>query len=663
MHTPVTAAAPPSTEVDDRLLVRRYVEQRDETAFAELVRRHARLVLGVCRRVLRHDQDLEDAFQATFLVLARDAGRLRKRESLACWLHGVAYRTALRTIAGRHRRLSLLEDVAMPEDRSSLEELVLRHERQALDRELQSLSEKYRAPLVLHYLEGLSVPRIARKLGLSVSAVEGRLKRGRGELRLRLARHGLGLSVALAALQLVPRELPAAELASLIDSSVRAGLSYSAGESAGPLYSPEVARLAGQEITIMSTGSTLTVAAALLAPLTLILSGHGGSADSNAAMLRMGDRAPVVATMGEAAGIPVEMTIAQLTEPPAEPPAEPPVRVEAQSAEEATDDGPQVDPLTAGSRNMNRSPWSSGSDAKPSAESLIESQLSVPTTVEFVETPLADAVMFLSDRHGISIVLDESSLADHGIGTDVPITVSLNGVRLESALNRMLRPLSLDYAVRDEVLEITTVGTAHELLTPRIYPVPADFGMEPSALQDTLMRSVPDLNWFDVDGEGGTIQPIPHGLLITQTFRGHRLVRDLLDELRRHLAAGVGPVYGEAGLMDGTAGLYYKEPAGNSSTVRQQGSSPKSSQPDSAEQTHIIELDQKFMDQYGDVLTQIAEDYVSRATLIPHGVVIRCDESTLRDVRAALERLQVHAQKYPQRSDPHGFGSGGGGFF
>ena len=152
----------------DAELLRRFVRLKDETAFAEMVRRYSRLVIGVCRRVLRSEHDIEDAFQATFLVLARDAGRIKKSASLASWLHGVAYRTSLRAAGSSRRRRQLLRDITMTQKANDnpyrdgpFAELEDRDQRQALDEELAALPENYRAPLVQHYLEGKStaVPR------------------------------------------------------------------------------------------------------------------------------------------------------------------------------------------------------------------------------------------------------------------------------------------------------------------------------------------------------------------------------------------------------------------------------------------------------------------------------------------------------------------------
>ncbi|MGD9858317.1 MAG: RNA polymerase sigma factor, partial [Planctomycetaceae bacterium] len=289
---PPPPAPKPIESLADRELVSRYVRLRDEIAFATLVRRHSSLVLGVCQRVLRHRQDVEDAFQATFLVLARDAHRVRKRAALASWLHGVAYRTSLRAAESRHRRIRLLEDVAMLEDNgNSLADVAARHERQLLDEELQELPDKYRAPLVLHYLEGKTAKQVADDLKLSVSTVEGRLKRGRKELQLRLARRGIGLSVALAALSLTPSVVTAAELHALVGGTIHAGLSYTAGDPAGPLFTHEAASLAAKEtIAMTTTTATATLTAALLVPLALSVANHE-SPDAHAER-----QAPIIAT-------------------------------------------------------------------------------------------------------------------------------------------------------------------------------------------------------------------------------------------------------------------------------------------------------------------------------------------------------------------------------
>src|SRR5438309_359245 len=146
----------------DGQLLEAYRTRREQAPFEALVRRHGPMVWGVCRRILRHAQDAEDAFQATFLVLVRKAGSLEQPHLLASWLHGVAYRTAqhARTRAAR-RCLHEREAAAMSAAAPNLDPV---HQEQLarLDEELGRLPDKYRAPLVLCYLEGLTHAEAAR---------------------------------------------------------------------------------------------------------------------------------------------------------------------------------------------------------------------------------------------------------------------------------------------------------------------------------------------------------------------------------------------------------------------------------------------------------------------------------------------------------------------
>src|SRR5262249_54354144 len=157
--------------------------RRDEAAFAELVRRYGPTVLSVCRSVLRHEQDAQDAFQATFLVLARRAASIRKQASVGSWLHGVARRLALRPRVaaarrGVHERQAAARPAAAPMD-----DLTWRELRRVLHEELGRLPEKQRVPLLLCYLEGKTQDEAARQLGWTAATLKGRLARGRQRLR------------------------------------------------------------------------------------------------------------------------------------------------------------------------------------------------------------------------------------------------------------------------------------------------------------------------------------------------------------------------------------------------------------------------------------------------------------------------------------------------
>jgi RNA polymerase sigma factor (sigma-70 family) len=213
----------------DRELVAGFAAGRDERAFEALVRRHGPMVLRVCRRVLGNDHDAEDAFQATFLVLARRAQTLRHRESVGSWLYGVAYRVSLRARSDAARRRAREARAAVPSVADPLAELTVREAQTAFDEELARLPERLRAPLVLCCLEGLTRDEAARGLGCSPTTLKGRLEKARGLLRGRLVRRGLTLPAGLLASLLAEGVAQAGVPAAFLPPVVGAALRYAAG--------------------------------------------------------------------------------------------------------------------------------------------------------------------------------------------------------------------------------------------------------------------------------------------------------------------------------------------------------------------------------------------------------------------------------------------------
>jgi RND family efflux transporter MFP subunit len=196
-------AAPGDGGLSDAQLLERYAVGADEAAFELLVWRHRRLVFGVCRRVLRDFHDAEDAFQATFLTLARKARSIDKREALASWLYKVAYRVALTAQADRARRaahgraLGTAGETAAPGDPAPPPEQ--RDLWAAVDEEVSRLPERFRTAIVLCYFQGLTVEEAAAHLGCPRGTVASRLARARDRLRARLTRRGLTLTAGLVA--------------------------------------------------------------------------------------------------------------------------------------------------------------------------------------------------------------------------------------------------------------------------------------------------------------------------------------------------------------------------------------------------------------------------------------------------------------------------------
>ena len=223
-HLPGPAAPPPA----DREALAAFVARRDEAAFAALVRRHGPMVLRVCRRVLGHAQDAEDACQATFLVLARKAGSVGRAEALASWLHGVAVRTALRARRDAGRRRARERQASMGEGPDPAEDLAWRDVQTLLETEIARLPERYRAPFVLCHLEGRSRAEAAAELGLPENTLSSRLARARDRLRDRLARRGVHLSAVLAAAALTADATVSAVPLEFIHTTVRAAIQFAA---------------------------------------------------------------------------------------------------------------------------------------------------------------------------------------------------------------------------------------------------------------------------------------------------------------------------------------------------------------------------------------------------------------------------------------------------
>jgi RNA polymerase sigma factor (sigma-70 family) len=265
------APSPGDRDAPDGDLLRRFAAQRDEGAFAELLRRHGGLVLGVCHRVLGHAHAAEDAFQATFLLLAQRAARLRRPGSLAGWLQAVAQRIASQARRAELRRRER-ERRHVPPSCPPADDLAWREVRQLLDAELTRLPEKYRTPLVLCYLEGLAHAEVARRLGCSDTVLRGRLERGREALRRRLARLGLPLAAPLLLLEANAPVAAALRVATL--ATVRAATS---GNSVAPAVASLVAGTSWLSAAKWKLGAAFTL---VLVVLSLGAAAVLGPADS-----------------------------------------------------------------------------------------------------------------------------------------------------------------------------------------------------------------------------------------------------------------------------------------------------------------------------------------------------------------------------------------------
>jgi RNA polymerase sigma factor (sigma-70 family) len=248
-------------EHSDEKLLRQFIAGRDRSAFDTLLIRHGPMVLDVCRGMLINEADIEDAFQATFLILARKAASVRKSGSLACWLHGVAYRVARRAQTAFARRQKHEARVSERKP-TTADDLTWREIRLVIHEELNRLGTRVREPLILCYLQGMTQDQAAAALRLPKGTLKGRLERGRALLRARLVRRGLGAAGALLASTmptLATSDLPDA----LVDTTAQVAMSVANGNSAAALVATRADVLASGVVRSMFITKVKTAAIVL----------------------------------------------------------------------------------------------------------------------------------------------------------------------------------------------------------------------------------------------------------------------------------------------------------------------------------------------------------------------------------------------------------------
>lgn len=255
----------------DAELLERYVRHRDEAAFELLLWRHGALVFNVCRRVLRSEQDAEDAFQATFLAFVRKAGSISHRGSVAAWLYKVAFRVALEARERKRKAAAMEKPGGEMLAVESASDPLWCDVRPILDEELNRLPERLRRPIILCYLEGKSNVEAARELGCRLGTIYSRLSRGRELLRMRLQGRGVTLSVTALSAVLTASAVEAAPAISLMRAAVQAALAF-ADPSLAAAVSPRVATLAEGVLRTMFV-TKLKIAAVMLLVLSLAAGG------------------------------------------------------------------------------------------------------------------------------------------------------------------------------------------------------------------------------------------------------------------------------------------------------------------------------------------------------------------------------------------------------
>lgn len=577
---PIAVTVESPDPVSDAELVDRFVTVRDPAAFTELVHRYSGLVLGVCRRVLRDPCDVEDVFQATFLVLVRDAARIRQQQSLASWLYGVAYRIALRVARQKQRRRETMFADDDGHTADTLTAVADRYDQQLVDVELNALPDRYRQPMVLRYLCGKSSQEIADDLKLTVGAVDGLLKRGKDELRTRLMRRGVTLGVALAAVQGTREVLQSLDCVNLIDQTVQAGLAWQNGlHSPTEIFSNRALELSGKELVAMTTMTKSGVAAGLA--LSALILGWGaltlvddvGTGRAEAGVISSVRTTIAAATAAEVAAIGQESAATE------ESPDDPNRIAQAAPIEPAVPAAPQVTSGAAAGLQPTSTfggavagrptgpppkPW----DNKTLNERArrLDTALREQTEISFTENPLSEALSYLTDLHHVEIIVDKRALQEEGVSEDSQVSLKTSGVSLKSGLRLFLEPLGLDYVIQNETLMITTQSKADEMFETRVYTVRRLKGMTPAELDEIIRATIEPESWNSIrqagdsttkagealsrtpgaEGAGGggmggggpsntegNIRHTRETLVIRQTQRVHDEIVDLLNQLEK----------------------------------------------------------------------------------------------------------------------------------
>lgn len=506
----------------DAELLALYLEAGDMEAMEQLIRRYSTMVATVCRLTVSDAAHAEDAFQATFLVLLQSAKKIQKRASIAAWLHGVAYRTASRIRSKHystpaHSNNSGCDDVIKPCDNETdpASELARKMELEALDRELENLPERLRAPLVEHYLLGHSAPEIAERMELSLSAVEGRLKRGRRKLRTLLARRGISLSVLAAGSLFFQNHLAASESAAwasnFVDSHLPSG--DMPGDAQPPLSpNPEVSSLVQGEMMMLGMSAKSSIAAAIMVTAGALAVWAADPFDHGQGKQRSGSSGTANTAVADA-------TVQAV--PPAQPA---PVKFFPPNAGANTlgqfgggeggqgglggglgasgsqePDGPPV----AWTKPEGDAPgWlSAGSRAVSGAEKH-RMMLSEEIEFDYPGTSLQAVIEDIAGELNVQIEISTDELDLLGVDVDTPVTASGRGPMRE-LFRRILKPLELTYRVNESSIEITSKEDAAANPAIRFYDLsfilPNTANLD--SLQNAIQQSIDPDSWYD---NGGT---------------------------------------------------------------------------------------------------------------------------------------------------------------
>ncbi|XZE34078.1 RNA polymerase sigma factor [Pirellulaceae bacterium SH501] len=569
-------------EASDEELCDIVVRTGSRDAMEAIVRRYSPLVCKIVSRWLRSSSDREEAYQATFIILLQSIPRIRKRASLSSFVFGVAYRTAKRIRQTRlqesmRREATELLDVAADSSEHALgplELLATRLQLETLDEELKLLPESLRAPIIEHYYAGRSVPQIADAMRLSVSAVEGRIKRGKQQLRNRLALKGVSVSATLAGVAMFPSDVSASEINNLVHLFLTWNPTDSADTTSpdGFANSSSLQRLIQGETamkwSLLQSGMVWSGAVAAITliglaaiPLSLSAQGTAGRvtiASSESATLPAAVALP--ATSGQESGDAVQNTDdpfggQEVSSGKLQNGKPTPYPASSGDPFSVGDSGPPVTRVpskqppaaTKPAAWQVQGPVPSWLDSELDQEELkianeIRSKLGkTRVAADYNGTPLQMVLAQISDAIGIDIYLDERSFEDNAIALDHPVTLQLrNAMPVRDMLALILNRLDLSYSIRNGLIVVASRDNAkNSLRTYDLSYILPDNSTVHELISVIHFSVQPDV--WDLNGGSSTLGVFGSMLVVKANEETHQDLERLLRELARQNKSHIQP--------------------------------------------------------------------------------------------------------------------------
>lgn len=542
-------------QAPDDELVAVFVRSRSRDAMETLVRRHGPMVGNLIGRMLSKNEDREEAFQATFVVLLKSASRIRKRASIGSFLYGVAFRIAKRVRQRRSDefRKSVADGNAITghvsdENPSPFELLAQRLQLEALDEELQRLPESLRAAIVAHYYSGRSVPQIADSMQLSVSAVEGRIKRGKQLLRNRLAIRGVSLSATFAAIAQIPSPVSAEMIDHWCHEIMASGTSFESPGANTNLSDPSFQQLLQGELSMQLTHRaswilwTCGICALAAVGLGILPSAKDGSSLSSHLAIGSASGTELETEVNMQVAAAAAQPLGQTQEKTqTEPDATNGPGTKNSPAKETADSKEAAQPVVVWTQPTELPSWLEGGVAEDSKADMIRDALrEVVDEVSFNQMPLSGVIAELGKKLEFDFKLDEKSLEQENLTPDEPITLELKSMSLRNTLYHVLEPLQLAYEIDHDVLVVRTKGMIKGQVRTYDLSVILPDNSTAEQLMQIIERSIEPDSW-QAAGGNSTCDVFGSLLVVQAPDSIHEQIEELLRLLSKQSKEHIRP--------------------------------------------------------------------------------------------------------------------------